>query len=93
MTDNEKAISSLTRDVAVVLEIQKNCQMSQVQTTKNVDKLVTAVDKVSHDTLLLGALDSRVGKLEDKDKWWNRTFITTVISVCLGIGWYLIKGE
>lgn len=91
MTENEKAISELTRDVAVVVEIQKNCQKSQAQTTANVNKLVVSVDKVSHDTMLLTSMDKRLSKLEEKDKWWNRTFVSTALSLFVAIGWYFTK--
>ncbi len=49
------------------------------------------INKIARDTLLLSTIDGRVAKLEEKDKWWNRTLVTSIISVLIGIGWFLLE--
>ena len=92
MTENEKNIGILTKDVAVVVSIQKGCQEAQAKTTKNVDKLVVAVNTLSHDTVYLQGLSTRISGLEDSVKWLTRTGVSTLLGVVGAIVWFLFDG-
>lgn len=89
ITDVDKVLIDLSKDVAVVVEIQKGCQKSQAQTTINIDKLAISVDKLSHDTVYLSTLERRVGDLESSASWLRKTLTTTVITAGMAILWYL----
>ncbi len=91
MTDNEKAISILTRDVAVIVSVQKSCQVAQTKTSENINKLVDAVNTLSHDTVYLNTLEARVKELEDSYKWVNRTFIAGLIGAAGTVAYHVLK--
>ena len=86
-----KVMFDLSKDMASVVEIQKNCQKSQAQTTKNIDKLAESVETLSHDTVYLTTLERRVGDLEAAASWLRRTITTTIITVIMAISWYLFE--
>ncbi len=91
MTDLEREMMELTKDVAVVVNIQKTCQKSQSQTTANVNKLVTSVNQLSHDTVYLRSLVTRLEKVEGDIKWFNRTSVTVGAGVIGTILWFFMK--
>ena len=93
MTPLERDMSELTRDVAVVVSIQKQCQKSQAQTTANVDKLVTAVNVLSHDTVYLQGLETRMTNLEETSKWVQRSFISTLVAAVGTIIYHIFKAS
>ena len=90
MTPLEKDIMSLTKDVAVIVNIQKNCQKSQARTTANVDKLVTSVETLSHDTVYLQSLVTRISLVEESVKWLQRTMVTTGLGIITTGVWLLV---
>lgn len=91
MTPLEKDLSILAKDVAVIVTIQKTCQKSQAQTTANIDKLAEAVQTLSHDTVYLQTLETRLTSLEEGARWLRRLVASTVITISIAIGWYLIN--
>ena len=91
MTENEKSIANLTKDVAVVLSIQKGCQAAQAKTTENVDKLVVAVNTLSHDTVYLQGLETRLTSLESTAIWVQRGVIGILLGVTGSLAYHILR--
>ena len=92
MEGTDKILFDLAKEMATVVEMQKGCQKTQLQTTKNIDKLAGAIDTLSHDTVYLITLSKRVSDLEAAASWLRRTITTTIITIVMAVSWYLFKG-
>ena len=89
MTELEKDMGALAKDMAVILVVQKGCQDSQAKTTRNVDKLVDSIEMLSHDTIYLKSLVRRIDQLEDTYTWMNRKILTTFVATIAAIAWFV----
>ena len=87
MTELERELNTITKDIAVILSVQKGCQEYQAKTTENVDKLVKAITTLSHDTIYLKSLVVRLDKLEDANTWTNRKVFTIVVTAISAAAW------
>lgn len=65
MTETEQLVYNLGKDVAVMVETQKAFQKYQVQTTANIDKLTSSVNKLAQEAI---RLESIFGNLSNMDK-------------------------
>ena len=64
--DTEQLIYKLGKDVAVMAETQKACQMHQEHTTANVNKLAAVVDSLAKEAIRLEGIFSNITSVERK---------------------------
>ena len=91
MTELEENITTIAKDMAVVVSIQKGCQEAQKRTTENVDKLVDSVNTLSHDTVYLKGLEDRIVGIEGTIEWVRNTVTGIVVTIVSALAWIMYK--
>lgn len=102
MTEDEERINKLFIMVSTLANTQNICQENQLKLTEHVDKLVGDSQELSKALIRfeqrvdhLKALDRRIAKLEDNQKWGVRIAIGAIIAflVKLVLEYNMYKGS